>query len=110
MKARARGAMMGVALLAGGVLAAGANAANAQDQLLAQAHLAAAHVEDVGDRPVGRIVGRNVGVQQQERHAADPAAARPTRTSSTARSTGSASGSTQARQSTIPSLREYTQT
>ena len=31
MKARARGAMMGVALLAGGVLAAGANAANAQD-------------------------------------------------------------------------------
>ena len=36
-----------------------------------QAHLAPRRVEDAGDRPVGRVVLRHVGVEQQERHAAD---------------------------------------
>ena len=48
-----------------------ADAADAKDHLLVQAHLAAAHVQDVGDRPVGRVVVGNVRVEQQQRHAAD---------------------------------------
>ena len=47
------------------------DAADAQDQLLVEAHLAAADVQDVGDRPVGLVVVGHVGVQQQQRHAAD---------------------------------------
>ena len=35
-----------------------------------QAHLAAADVEDVGDRPVGGVVVGDVRVEQQQRHAA----------------------------------------
>ena len=48
-----------------------AHAADPEHELLAEAHLAAAHVEDVGDRPIGLVVGRDVGVEQQDRHAAD---------------------------------------
>ena len=47
------------------------HAADAEDELLVEAHLAAADVEDVGDRPVGLGVLREVGVEQQDRHAAD---------------------------------------
>ena len=48
-----------------------AHAADAQDQLLVQPHLAAADVQDVGDRPVlDRVLGY-VGVEQQHRHATD---------------------------------------
>ena len=50
--------------------AQGADAAHAEHDLLAEPHLAAADVEDVGDRPVRRIVVRHVGVEQEERHAA----------------------------------------
>jgi hypothetical protein len=42
-----------------------ADTADAQHHLLAEPHLAPANVEDVGDRPVGRVVGGDVGVQQQ---------------------------------------------
>ena len=49
----------------------GADAADAVHDLLAQAHLAAAHVENAGDRPVGRVVQRDVGVEHQHRHEAD---------------------------------------
>ncbi len=52
-------------------LAQGADAADAQDELLVQAHLAAAHVQDVGDGPVALSVLGHVGVEQQQRHAAD---------------------------------------
>ena len=52
-------------------LAQGAHAADAEDELLVQAHLAAAHVEDVADGPVALGVLGHVGVEQQQRHAAD---------------------------------------
>ena len=45
-------------------------AAHPEDDLLAEAHLPAPHVEDVGDGPVGRVVGGQVGVEQQQRHPA----------------------------------------
>ena len=45
-------------------------AAHPQDYLLAEAHLPAPHVEDVGDGPVGGVVGGQVGVQQQQGHPA----------------------------------------
>ncbi len=47
------------------------NAADAEDELLVKPHLAAADVEDVRDRPVGPVVLRLVGVEEQHRHAAD---------------------------------------
>ena len=50
--------------------AEGAHAADAQDELLVEPHLAAADVEDVGDRPVGLVVARVVRVEQENRHAA----------------------------------------
>ena len=49
----------------------GTDAANPQDQLLAEPHLAAADIEDVRDRPISDVVGRDVGVEQEDRHAAD---------------------------------------
>ena len=51
--------------------AEGANAADAKDQLLAEAHLASADVEDVRDRSIRRIVGRDVGVEEQDRRPSD---------------------------------------
>ena len=48
-----------------------AHAADAEHDLLVQPHLAAADVEDVGDRPVGLGVVGNVRVEQQQRSAAD---------------------------------------
>ena len=48
-----------------------ANAADAQDELLVEPHLAAADVQDVGDRAVVVGVLRRVGVEQEDRHAAD---------------------------------------
>ncbi len=48
----------------------GPHAAHAQHDLLAQAHLAPAHVQLPGDGPVGRVVERDVGVEHQHRHAA----------------------------------------
>ena len=45
--------------------------ADAEDHLLAEAHLAPADVEDVRDRPVVRLVLRQVGVEQQHRDASD---------------------------------------
>ncbi len=53
------------------------DAADAQHQLLVQPHLAAAHVQDVGDGSVGLVVEGRVGVQQQQRHTARPGPARP---------------------------------
>ena len=47
------------------------HAADAQDELLVEAHLAAADVQDVGDRAVRVVVVGDVGVEQQDRHAAD---------------------------------------
>ena len=47
------------------------DAADAEDQLLVQAHLAAADVEDVRDRAVGLVVLGQVGVEEQDRHASD---------------------------------------
>ena len=47
------------------------HATDAQDDLLAQTHLAPAHVQDLGDRAIRRIVGRDVRVEQQERYAPD---------------------------------------
>ena len=47
------------------------DAADAQDELLVEAHLAAADVQDVRDRPVVVGVLRQVRVEQQDRHAAD---------------------------------------
>ena len=43
----------------------GPHAAGAQDQLLVEAHLAAADVEDVGDRPVRLVVVGNVRVEEE---------------------------------------------
>ena len=48
-----------------------ADAADAEDELLVEPHLAAADVQDVGDRPVGVVVLGHVRVEQQDRHAAD---------------------------------------
>ena len=48
-----------------------AHAADAEQELLREPHLAAPGVEDVGDRAVGEVVLRHVGVEQEERHAAD---------------------------------------
>ena len=59
--------------------AQGAHAADAEHDLLAQAHLAPAHVEDAGDRPVGGVVERDVGVEHQHRHAGPPAPSTPRR-------------------------------
>ena len=47
------------------------HAADPQDQLLAEPHLATAHVQDVGDGPIRPRVGGQVRVQQQDRDAAD---------------------------------------
>ena len=47
------------------------DAADAEDELLVQPHLATADVEDVRDRPVLDGVLGDVGVEQQDRHAAD---------------------------------------
>ncbi len=46
-----------------------ANAAGAEHQLLVEAHLAAADIEDVGDRPVRLGVVRYVRIQQEDRNA-----------------------------------------
>ena len=48
-----------------------ADAADAEHELLVEAHLAAADVQDVGDRPVGVVVLGQVRVEQQDRDAAD---------------------------------------
>ena len=48
-----------------------AHAADAEHELLVEAHLAAANVQDVGDRPVRVGVLREVRVEQQDRHASD---------------------------------------
>ena len=47
------------------------DAADAQHELLVEAHLAAADVEDVRDGAVRVVVVGDVGVQQQHRHPAD---------------------------------------
>ena len=47
------------------------HAADAEHELLVQAHLAAADVEDVRDRAVGVVVVGDVGVEQQDRDPAD---------------------------------------
>jgi hypothetical protein len=49
----------------------GADSPDAQDELLAEAHLPAANVQDVGDRSIRRVVRRDVGVEQEDRHTAD---------------------------------------
>ena len=49
----------------------GPHAADAQDELLVEAHLAAADVQDVGDRPIGVGVFRQVGIEEEDRHPAD---------------------------------------
>ncbi len=49
----------------------GANAADAEDQLLAEAHLPPADVQDVGDRPIRWIIGRNVRVEEEDRSPPD---------------------------------------
>ena len=46
----------------------GLGAADPENRLLGQAHLAPAHVEHAGDRPVRRVIGADVGVEQQHRH------------------------------------------
>ncbi len=46
------------------------HAADAEQQVLAQAHVGVAHVEARGDPAVGDVVLRPVGVEQQQRHAA----------------------------------------
>ena len=48
-----------------------AHAADAEDELLVEAHLATADVQDVGDRPVGVGVLGEVRVEQEDRDAAD---------------------------------------
>ena len=45
--------------------------ADAEDELLVEPHLAAADVQDVGDRAVGVVVVGDVGVEQQHGHPAD---------------------------------------
>ena len=51
--------------------AQGADATDAEQHLLLEALLAAAAVEAVGDVAGGVVVVRDVGVEQQQRHAAD---------------------------------------
>ena len=49
----------------------GPDTADAQDEFLVQTHLAAAHIQDVGDRPIlDRVLG-DVRVEQQDRYATD---------------------------------------
>ncbi len=48
-----------------------AHAADAEHELLVEAHLAAANVQDVGDRPVRVGVLREIGVEQQDRDPSD---------------------------------------
>ena len=62
------GAGVPVSLL---VDAEGLDAAHAQEQFLLQTVVAAAAVQAVRDAAGGFIVGRNVGVQQQQRNASD---------------------------------------
>ena len=47
------------------------HATDAQDQLLVKSHLAAADVQDVGDRAIGWVVDRVVRVEEQHRHPPD---------------------------------------
>ena len=47
------------------------HAADAEDDLLRQPHRPPLNVEHAGDRAVGRVVGGDVGVEQDERDAAD---------------------------------------
>ena len=49
----------------------GPRPADAEDELLVQAHLAAADVQDVADRAVGLVVLGYVRVEQEHRHAPD---------------------------------------
>ena len=51
--------------------AQGPHAADAEDDLLGEAHLAAAYIEDARDRPVGGVVQGDVGVQHQDGHQPD---------------------------------------
>ncbi len=48
-----------------------ADSADPEHELLVEAHLAAADVQDVGDRPVGVAVLRDVGVEQEDRRPPD---------------------------------------
>ena len=48
-----------------------ADAADAEDELLVEPHLAAADVEDVGDRAVGVAVLGDVGVEEEDRRPPD---------------------------------------
>ena len=48
-----------------------AHAADAEEDLLAQAHVAVARIEARGDRALLRLVLRHVRIQQEQRHAAD---------------------------------------
>ena len=78
-----------------GVRAQRADAADAEQQLLAQPVLAVAAVEPVGDVAVVVGVALDVGVEQQQRHAADaarPRSARPGRGPPGTRSTTVARG------------------
>ena len=59
--------------------AQGAHAADAQDELLVEAHLAAAHVEDVADGSVALVVLGHVRVQQEQRARGRPGPSRPRR-------------------------------
>ena len=52
-------------------LAQRTHAAHAEDELLVQAHLTPAYIEDVADGPVALDVLRHVGVEQQQGHAPD---------------------------------------
>ena len=47
------------------------HATDSQHELLAEAHLATPYIQDVGDRPVGTVVGGDVGIEQQQRHTSD---------------------------------------
>ena len=51
--------------------AQGAHATDAEEQLLLEAGVPAAAVEGLGDRTGGLVVAGHVGVEQQQRHAAD---------------------------------------
>jgi hypothetical protein len=71
-------ALVGVEDLGGGVPADpavgadGPHAADAQQHLLQQPMVGAAAVQPVGDVPRGLVVLLHVGVEQQQRHPADP--------------------------------------
>ncbi len=49
----------------------GLHRSDAQHHLLAEPHFASAYIERVGDRPVGRVVVRDVRVEQQQRDHSD---------------------------------------